>query len=77
MTPAWIKSLTHNRLKYLPTQFLYFHSKAGPDNDNIYCLGCSNGNASGNNLEEAVLQGFGFLRPWRLRFRPFRTRRGP
>jgi thiazole/oxazole-forming peptide maturase SagD family component len=24
----------------------------------MYCQGCSNGNASGNNLEEAILQGF-------------------
>ena len=55
-TPVW--SLTHNRHKYLPTQLVYFQSKAGPACDAFYCVGCSNGNASGNNLEEAVLQGF-------------------
>lgn len=55
-TPVW--SLTHARHKYLPTQFLYYQSKAGADCDSFYCMSCSNGNASGNNLEEAVLQGF-------------------
>jgi len=55
-TPVW--SLTHGRHKYLPTQLLYYRSKASADCDAFYCMGCSNGNASGNNLEEAVLQGF-------------------
>ncbi len=55
-TPVW--SLTHARHKYLPTQLLYYQSKAGADCDSFYCMSCSNGNASGNNLEEAVLQGF-------------------
>ena len=55
-TPVW--SLTHARHKYLPTQFLYYQSKASANSDHFYCMGCSNGNASGNNLEEAVLQGF-------------------
>jgi ribosomal protein S12 methylthiotransferase accessory factor len=55
-TPVW--SLTDARHKYLPTQLLYFQSKASADCDVFYCMGCSNGNASGNNLEEAVLQGF-------------------
>lgn len=55
-TPVW--SLTHGRHKYLPTQLLYYQSKASAQCDTFYCFGCSNGNASGNNLEEAVLQGF-------------------
>ncbi|POZ50904.1 TOMM precursor leader peptide-binding protein [Methylovulum psychrotolerans] len=53
---AW--SLTEQRHKYLPSQLLYFQAKAGDNCDTFYCFGCSNGNASGNNLEEAVLQGF-------------------
>ena len=55
-TPVW--SLTHQRHKYLPTQLLYYRARAGENCDKLYCFGCSNGNASGNNLEEAVLQGF-------------------
>jgi bacteriocin biosynthesis cyclodehydratase domain-containing protein len=55
-TPVW--SLTHARHKYLPTQLLYYWSKASAASDHFYSMGCSNGNASGNNLEEAVLQGF-------------------
>lgn len=55
-TPVW--SLTHARHKYLPTQLLYYQSKASAACDTLYSVGCSNGNASGNNLEEAVLQGF-------------------
>lgn len=55
-TPVW--SLTHARHRYLPTQLLYYQSKASADCDTFYSMGCSNGNASGNNLEEAVLHGF-------------------
>lgn len=55
-SPVW--SLTHGRHAYLPTQLLYYRAPAGAESDQIYCMGCSNGNASGNNLEEAVLQGF-------------------
>ena len=55
-TPVW--SLTHQRHKYLPTQLVYFKAKAGANCDKFLCFGCSNGNASGNTLEEAVLQGF-------------------
>jgi thiazole/oxazole-forming peptide maturase SagD family component len=55
-TPVW--SLTHARHKYLPSQLVYFQSKASAACDTFYIMGCSNGNASGNNLEEAVLQGF-------------------
>jgi ribosomal protein S12 methylthiotransferase accessory factor len=55
-TPVW--SLTHARHKYLPTQLLYYGSKASATCNAGYSVGCSNGNASGNTLEEAVLQGF-------------------
>jgi len=55
-TPVW--SLTQERHKYLPTQLVYFSARAAGDCDTYYCIGCSNGNASGNTLEEAVLQGF-------------------
>lgn len=55
-TPVW--SLTHQRRRYLPTQLVYCGSPASTVCDAFYAVGCSNGNASGNNLEEAVLQGF-------------------
>jgi len=55
-TPVW--SLTERRHKYLPTQLVYFAAGATPDDRTMHALGCSNGNASGNTLEEAVLQGF-------------------
>ncbi len=55
-TPIW--SLTHQRHKYLPTQLLYCRAPATAGDDTFYCFGCSNGNASGNTLEEAILQGF-------------------
>jgi ribosomal protein S12 methylthiotransferase accessory factor len=49
-------SLTRKVHRYLPTQFCY-HAYPSPEKQ-IYCVGCSNGNAAGNTLEEAVLQGF-------------------
>lgn len=55
-SPVW--SLTEQRHKYLPTQYLYFMADAADGDRTFLCHGCSNGNASGNNLEEAVLQGF-------------------
>lgn len=55
-SPVW--SLTAQRHKYLPTQYLYFVADAADGDKTFLCQGCSNGNASGNNLEEAVLQGF-------------------
>ncbi|MBY0357175.1 MAG: TOMM precursor leader peptide-binding protein [Candidatus Obscuribacterales bacterium] len=55
-TPVW--SLTEKRHKYLPTQLLYFGAKAREGSDRQFSRSCSNGNAAGNNLEEAVLQGF-------------------
>jgi ribosomal protein S12 methylthiotransferase accessory factor len=55
-TPVW--SLTAQRHKFLPTQFVYFRAPATDADETIYAVGCSNGNAAGNTLEEAVLQGF-------------------
>ncbi len=56
-SPVW--SLTHDREKYLPTQYLYYGYRS-PDKSiaPLYFSACSNGNASGNTLEEAILQGF-------------------
>ncbi len=56
-SPVW--SLTREDFRYLPTGYLYYHyhlpnGKRGPQ----YFHACSNGAASGNTLEEAVLQGF-------------------
>jgi bacteriocin biosynthesis cyclodehydratase domain-containing protein len=53
-TPVW--SLTHQRKKYLPTAYCYFNYPHGESEP--FCLACSNGNAAGNTLEEAILQGF-------------------
>ena len=56
-SPVW--SLTGERERLLPTQFLYFPGPAAsPAPWPRCCRACSNGNAAGNNLEEAVLQGF-------------------
>lgn len=56
-SPVW--SLSEEREKWLPTQFLYFPGPAAcPAPWPRCCRACSNGNAAGNNLEEAVLQGF-------------------
>ena len=53
-TPIW--SMTERRTKYLPTSFLYlgYLPREGANSS----PGDSNGNAAGNSLEEAVLQGF-------------------
>jgi ribosomal protein S12 methylthiotransferase accessory factor len=53
-SPVW--SLTRREVRYLPTAFCYYDYPQ-PD-DRTYCIACSNGNAAGNTLEEAVLQGF-------------------
>ena len=55
-TPLW--SLTAQRHKYLPTQLVYYRAPASEKDNTFYAMGCSNGNASGNTLEEAILQGF-------------------
>jgi ribosomal protein S12 methylthiotransferase accessory factor len=53
-SPAW--SLTRREVRYLPTAFCYYDYPQ-PD-EGTYCIACSNGNAAGNTLEEAILQGF-------------------
>lgn len=54
-TPVW--SLTHEEFKYLPTAYCYYNYPI-PDNAKDFCHACSNGNAAGNTLEEAIFQGF-------------------
>ena len=53
-TPVW--SLTHQRHRLLPTQLLYYRGLDSP-RESMFARGDSNGCASGNTLEEAVLQG--------------------
>jgi ribosomal protein S12 methylthiotransferase accessory factor len=53
-TPVW--SLTRSETRYLPTAFCFYEYPVFPEA--AYCIACSNGNAAGNTLEEAVLQGF-------------------
>ncbi|HWN67799.1 MAG TPA: TOMM precursor leader peptide-binding protein, partial [Haliangium sp.] len=53
-TPVW--SLTHEAHRYVPTQ--YCHAQYPLDPESGYCFFHSNGNAAGNCLEEAILQGF-------------------
>lgn len=60
-TPIW--SISHKRRCFLPTQLLFLGSgskreDAEGETDPWIAMGCSNGNAAGNTLEEAVLQGF-------------------
>src|SRR5690606_7081690 len=54
-TPVW--SLTEKRHKYMPTMSCYFLYRPG-DGEPRFARACSNGNATGNTLEEAILQGF-------------------
>jgi oxazoline/thiazoline synthase len=49
-------SLTQKRVKYLPTSYLYYGYPV-PDG-HFFCWADSNGNAAGNTVEEACLQGF-------------------
>jgi oxazoline/thiazoline synthase len=53
-TPVW--SLTAQKFKYLPTAYCYFGYPQANGHD--FCRGDSNGNAAGNSLEEAIVQGF-------------------
>ncbi|HEY7330056.1 MAG TPA: TOMM precursor leader peptide-binding protein [Gemmataceae bacterium] len=53
-SPVW--SLTRREVRYLPTAFCYYDYPQ-PD-ERTYCIACSNGNAAGNTVEEAILQGF-------------------
>jgi ribosomal protein S12 methylthiotransferase accessory factor len=53
-SPVW--SLTRETFRYLPTAYLYFaYPRASGA---FFCGADSNGNAAGNSLEEATLQGF-------------------
>lgn len=52
--PVW--SVTQKRCKYLPACFCYTQYPS-EDGANLYCYPDTNGNAAGNSLEEAVLQG--------------------
>ena len=53
-TPMW--SLTHQEFKYLPTAYCYYGYPQ--QTAQLSCWADSNGCAAGNNLEEAILQGF-------------------
>ena len=53
-TPVW--SLSRQAVRYLPTAFCYFNYPH--DCRRAFCFSDSNGNAAGNTLEEAILQGF-------------------
>jgi ribosomal protein S12 methylthiotransferase accessory factor len=52
-TPLW--SLTNQDFKYLPTAYCYY---GYPILGKPFCWANSNGNAAGNTIEEAILQGF-------------------
>lgn len=53
-TPVW--SLTNGGFKYVPSAYCYF---GHPDLQQwSFCTSDSNGNAAGNSVEEAILQGF-------------------
>ncbi len=54
-TPVY--SLTEERFRYLPSCFCYAQYPA-EDELNLFCYPDSNGNAAGNSIEEAILQGF-------------------
>ncbi|HWI41499.1 MAG TPA: TOMM precursor leader peptide-binding protein [Verrucomicrobiae bacterium] len=53
--PVW--SLSAGRFRYLPAAAVYFHSDDLQDASVLSCFPDSNGNAAGNCMEEAVLQG--------------------
>jgi oxazoline/thiazoline synthase len=54
-TPVW--SLTHERTRYLPTSYLYYHYPHKPGGP-LYAWADSNGAAAGASREDAILQGF-------------------
>ena len=53
-SPNW--SLTREEIRWLPAFYCYFMPEV--DEDHLFCRSDSNGCASGNNLEEAILHGF-------------------
>jgi bacteriocin biosynthesis cyclodehydratase domain-containing protein len=56
-SPVW--SLSRKEFRFLPTSYCYFGFGDHPDSlEHVgFCIPCSNGNAAGNTLEEAILQG--------------------
>jgi ribosomal protein S12 methylthiotransferase accessory factor len=53
-SPVW--SLSRQAVRYLPTAYCWFNYPQPADQ--AFCYGCSNGNAAGNTVAEAILQGF-------------------
>jgi ribosomal protein S12 methylthiotransferase accessory factor len=53
-TPVW--SLSRQAVRYLPAAYCWFNYPQPADQ--AFCHGCSNGNAAGNTIAEAILQGF-------------------
>ncbi|HEY1603656.1 MAG TPA: TOMM precursor leader peptide-binding protein [Pirellulales bacterium] len=53
-TPVW--SLSQQAVRYLPSSYCWFNYPQPPDQ--AFCYACSNGNAAGNTVTEAILQGF-------------------
>jgi ribosomal protein S12 methylthiotransferase accessory factor len=53
-SPVW--SLTKNEVRYVPTALAYYDAPLR--DDHFFCMACSNGCASGNTFEEAIVQGF-------------------
>ncbi|MCE1058438.1 TOMM precursor leader peptide-binding protein [Pseudomonas alloputida] len=54
-TPLW--SLSKQSQTYFPTQYLYFGAPLSISSNRRVCPSCSNGNAAGNTIEEAILHG--------------------
>ncbi len=53
-TPVW--SLSRQAVRYLPAAYCWFDYPQPARQ--TFCYACSNGNAAGNTVEEAILQGF-------------------
>jgi oxazoline/thiazoline synthase len=53
-SPVW--SLSRQTVRYLPAAYCWFNFPQPADR--AFCYACSNGNAAGNTIEEAILQGF-------------------
>ena len=53
-TPVW--SLSQQAVRYLPSSYCWFNYPQPADQ--AFCYACSNGNAAGNTVTEAILQGF-------------------
>ena len=53
-SPVW--SLSRQTVRYLPAAYCWFNYPQ--PSHQAFCHGCSNGNAAGNTIAEAILQGF-------------------